>query len=280
MTKRALLLLAAVGCSFLWAAPVAAAPASTPGYVLAASDGGVFAFGRHFYGSAASVPLRSPIVRVASAPGGRGYWLAAADGGVFAFGHARFFGSMATTPLRAPVVGIAATPSGRGYWLAASDGGVFAFGDARFHGSLAGAHILAPVVGIATTASGNGYWLATASGEAFAFGDALASGAPPAVQAPVDDYVGIARVAGTTRGVVLVTATGAIFEQDTQPANCPAVPAVAIRFSTPIVGVGTGDAGCEKWLAGSDGGVFTLSGAFFGSAGNLQLTAPIVGMSS
>jgi hypothetical protein len=85
--------------------------AATPdgkGYWLAASDGGVFAFGdASFYGSMGGTRLNAPVVGMAATPDGKGYWLAAADGGVFSFGSAPFEGSMGGTRLNAPVVGIA-----------------------------------------------------------------------------------------------------------------------------------------------------------------------------
>ncbi len=216
---------------------------------------------------ASAVPPRPP-----------GYLLAAADGGVFAFGRA-FHGSAAALHLRASVRAVASTPGGGGYWLVAADGGVFAFGDARFFGSLSGADILAPVVGIATTNDGNGYWLATASGEAFAFGDALAPGAPPALQASYPrQYVGVARVAGTTRGIVLVTSDGTSVTFDASAAGCQPISAIGVTMNVPAVGVGSSTAGCGEWLAGSDGGVFALGAPFFGSAATVKLAAPIVGI--
>ena len=65
--------------------PVSSPPivrmASTPGgggYWLAASDGGVFAFGdAAFFGSSGAQPLNQPIVGMASTPDGGGYWLVA-----------------------------------------------------------------------------------------------------------------------------------------------------------------------------------------------------------
>lgn len=117
------------------------------GYWLAASDGGVFAFGAPFFGSTGGTRLNSPVVGIAPTPSGFGYWLFAADGGVFAFGDAGFFGSLGGTRLNAPIVGGAPTASGGGYWLFAADGGVFAFGDAPFFGSLGGTRLNAPVVG-------------------------------------------------------------------------------------------------------------------------------------
>jgi hypothetical protein len=270
------------------AAPASAAsglrvlPIRPPGYVLAAADGGVFALGRGFHGSAAGLHLRAPITGVASTPDGDGYWLVASDGGVFAFGSARFFGSMGGIALNAPIVGIAATPGGAGYWLTASDGGVFAFGDARYFGSLSGLHILAPVVGIATNGDGNGYWLLTAGGEAFALGDALAPGAPPALQAPLlRQYVGIALIPRTTRGIAIATFDGTTLTYDADTAGCRPISAIGVTLNAPVVGVASGTADCGQWLAASDGGVFTLRGApFLGSAAVLKLAAPIVGIAN
>ena len=105
-------------------------PASNQGVLLAAGDGGVFAFGTaQFYGSMGGKPLNKPVVGLAVAPGGGGYWEVASDGGVFSFGDAPFYGSMGGKPLNKPIVGAAPTLDGKGYWQVASDGGVFAFGD-------------------------------------------------------------------------------------------------------------------------------------------------------
>lgn len=75
--------------------------------MLAAADGGVFAFpGNLFHGSAASLHLSAPVVGIAETNSGAGYWLVGADGGVFNYGDAPFLGSMGQIPLNAPVVGI------------------------------------------------------------------------------------------------------------------------------------------------------------------------------
>jgi len=257
-----------------------AQPASRPpGYVLAAADGGVFAFGRPYLGSAAKLHVHAPIAAIASTPDAGGYWLAAADGGVFAFGDAHFFGSLGGLALNRPIDGIAATPDGGGYWLVASDGGVFAFGDARFFGSLSGAHILTPVISIATTGDGAGYWLLTDGGEAFALGDALAPGAPPAVQFPDNVYAGIARIAGTTRGIALVGAGGQITTFDGEAAGCHGIIPVP-EIHAGIVGIATASAQCGQLTAGSDGGVFALGPRFLGSAARIPLVAPIVGIAN
>jgi hypothetical protein len=70
--------------------------ASTPdghGYWLAASDGGLFAFGdAPFRGSTGGRALDAPIVSMTPSTNA-GYWLAASDGGIFSFG-VPFHGSM------------------------------------------------------------------------------------------------------------------------------------------------------------------------------------------
>jgi methionine-rich copper-binding protein CopC len=150
-----------------------AASASTAGYIVVGSDGGVFTFGSAtFEGSMGGQPLNAPVVGIAATPDGGGYWEVASDGGLFAFGDAKFYGSMGGQHLNAPVVGIAATPDGGGYWEVASDGGLFAFGDAKFYGSMGGQPLNAPVVGIAATPDGGGYWEVASDGGLFAFGDA------------------------------------------------------------------------------------------------------------
>jgi hypothetical protein len=56
------------------------------GYWLAATDGGVFAFGdAAFHGSMGGTPLAAPVVGMAADAATGGYWLDASDGGVFSF---------------------------------------------------------------------------------------------------------------------------------------------------------------------------------------------------
>ncbi len=154
-------------------APVVGIASAQDGALLAAADGGVFAFcGAPFYGSMGAHPLNQPVVGIAATPDGMGYWLVASDGGVFAFGHAGFYGSMGGRPLNQPIAGIAATADGKGYWLVASDGGIFAFGDAGFYGSMGGHPLNQPMVAIAGNPDGAGYWTASADGGVFSFGDA------------------------------------------------------------------------------------------------------------
>jgi hypothetical protein len=169
------------------AATVPSAPsanaASTSGYYLVGTDGGIFSFGKAaFMGSTGAVKLNQPIVGMAATPDGKGYWMVASDGGIFAFGNAGFYGSMGGKPLNQPIVGMASSRTGRGYWLVASDGGIFAFGDAGFFGSTGNVKLNKPIVDIFPTPSGRGYWMAASDGGIFAFGDAGFFGSTGAVK--------------------------------------------------------------------------------------------------
>jgi hypothetical protein len=206
-------------------------PASAPQrFWLAATDGGVFAFGgAGFFGSMGGHPLNQPIVGMASTPSGNGYWLVAKDGGLFSFGDARFFGSTGSIALNKPIVGMASTPGAGGYWLVASDGGLFSFGTAGFFGSTAGNPLPQPIVGITASLSGNGYLLAAADGNVFAFGDVALYGSAAGVtgRAPV---IGVTRAAASG-GYELATGTGLAFsfgatgsaQSSTGPLNQPIV---------------------------------------------------------
>jgi N-acetylmuramoyl-L-alanine amidase len=186
----------------------AGADPATGGYWLTAANGGVFAFGAPFLGSAGALPLKSPVVGMTPTPDGMGYLLVAADGGVFTYGDAAFHGSTGALRLVAPVVGIASDPVTGGYWLAASDGGVFAF-DAPFLGSMGHANLRKPVVGMAATPDGNGYLLVASDGGVFTFGDARYRGSlgGHALAAPVAALT----FDMATGGYWLVGADGAVF---------------------------------------------------------------------
>ena len=209
------------------------APAGGPnGYLLSASDGGVFNYGNiPFCGSTGSIHLNKPVVASAMTHDGGGYWEVASDGGMFAFGDAQFYGSMGGKPLNEPIVGMAATPDGGGYWLVASDGGIFSFGDAKFYGSTGSIHLNQPIVGMAATPNGGGYWLVASDGGIFSYGNAKFSGSMGGkpLNQPIVGMAADAR----TGGYWEVAADGGIFSF-----NAPFYGSTgSIRLNAPIVGM-------------------------------------------
>ena len=250
------------------------APAGRPnGYLLSASDGGVFNYGNiPFCGSTGSIHLNRPVVGNALTSDGGGYWEVASDGGLFAFGNAGFYGSMGGSPLNKPIVGMAATPNGSGYWEVASDGGIFNFGNAPFLGSTGAMHLNAPIVGMASTPDGNGYWLVASDGGIFSYGDAHffgSMGGQP-LNLPV---IGIADDA-TTGGYWEVASDGGIFAF-----NAPFNGSTGgTHLNAPIVGMeATRNSSGYRFVA-SDGGIFSYLAAFFGSMGGRPLNKPVVAM--
>jgi glucose/arabinose dehydrogenase len=239
-------------------APIVAAT-STPsgnGYLLAARDGGVFAFGdAAFRGSMGGRRLNAPIVDLAPTPTGDGYLLAARDGGVFAFGDAAFRGSMGGRPLAAPVVAVVGTPSGRGYLLLGADGGLFAFGDARFRGSLGGVAHGSLAMDVAMRPQGDGYWILLADGRVFAFGGARHRGQPSTFR-PETPLVAITP-SPDGEGYTALTAGGAVYTFGSARFHGAATTA---RLS-PMVDLAARPQGDGYWLVTSDGGVFTLPGS-------------------
>jgi hypothetical protein len=250
------------------------APVGGPnGYVLSASDGGVFDYGNiPFCGSTGSIHLNKPVVASALTTNGGGYWEVASDGGIFNFGNAGFFGSMGGKPLNAPIVGMAATPDGKGYWLVASDGGIFNFGDAGFHGSTGGMHLNRPIVGMADTPSGNGYWLVASDGGIFNYGDAsfLGSMGGKPLNSPV---VGMA-ADSQTGGYWEVATDGGVFSFDAPFYGSTG----SIRLNAPIVGMEATKGGSGYRFVATDGGIFTYNDPFYGSMGGKPLNKPVVDM--
>ena len=259
-------------------APTIEVPCNAPsgganGYLLSASDGGVFNYGNiPFCGSTGSIHLNRPVVASALTPDGGGYWEVASDGGMFAFGDAGFYGSMGGKPLNAPIVGMAATADGKGYWLVASDGGIFNYGDAGFYGSAGSIHLDRPIVGMAATPDGKGYWLVASDGGIFSYGDAGYDGSMGGqpLNRPI---VGMA-ADSATGGYWLVASDGGIFAY-----KAPFEGSMGDKaLNAPIVGMESNRNGSGYRFVASDGGIFTFNASFFGSMGGRPLNKPVVDM--
>jgi hypothetical protein len=268
---------------------------------LLGGDGGVFAFGAHFAGSAASNPQDCPsntvdrdfpngtCVSMAATPDEKGYWILDGDRGhVYAFGTAGKYGEPATAYAGVPrefvprFVAIVPTPDGLGYWVMTSGlsglAKVLPFGDARYWGdtvALGAAHNGMPV-GMASTGDDKGYWIADSDGGVFTFGDAhyYGSAATLHLAAPI---VGIASTV-TGKGYFLVAADGGVFAfGDAHFAGS----AATLHLAAPIVGIASSTIPAGYWLVGADGGVFTFGHAqFYGSAAGSHLDRPIVAIAS
>ncbi len=239
---------------------------NSQGYRLAASDGGVFAFGSSlFTGSLGAVHLNSPIVGIATTPSGNGYWLVGQDGGVFAFGDAPFAGSLPGLGISGKTVkGIAATSSGLGYWIVDRVGAVYAFGDAVAVGSLPGLGIsTTTITGIAAAPSGNGYWLVGQDGGVFAFGTAPYQGSLPGLGLAT---TGIRGIAGTPsgNGYWLVGQDGGVFAFG-DALYAGSVPGLPLAVND-VVGLIPSPSGAGYWLAESSGGVLSFGDATFQGA--------------
>ncbi len=250
------------------------APSGGPnGYLLSASDGGVFDYGNiPFCGSTGSIHLNRPVVASALTTDGGGYWEVASDGGIFNFGNAGFFGSMGGKPLNAPIVGMAATPDGGGYWEVATDGGIFNFGDANFYGSTGSIHLNRPIVGMAPTPSGHGYWLVASDGGIFNYGDAgfLGSMGGKPLNSPI---VGMA-TDSQTGGYWEVATDGGIFSFGAPFYGSTG----SLHLNAPIVGMEANKSGSGYRFVATDGGIFTYNAPFYGSMGGKPLNKPVVDM--
>jgi hypothetical protein len=143
---------------------------------------------------------------------------------------------------------------------------------ATIPGCLAG-----PIVAEASTPTGSGYWLAASDGGVFSFGDArfFGSAASLHLNKPV---VGIVPTP-SGKGYWLVAGDGGVFAYG--DAVAPAGnPLPGLTLNQPIVGATAAPNG-GLWLTAADGGVFALGGAqFYGSAANLHLNKPVVGIVS
>ncbi len=256
--------------------PISVPSGTLTGYTMGAADGGIFALGAAgFFGSGAGTSPSSPVIGIATAPGGRGYYLASANGKVLGLGpNAPSFGDVSALPLTKPIVGIATAPGGDGYDLAASDGGVFTF-NTKFYGSAGSLHLNQPVVGMAMAATGDGYWLVASDGGIFNYGPgATFQGSTGALHLN-QPIVGMA-VDPATGGYWLVASDGGVFSF-----NAPFYGSTGnLHLNQPIVGMIAAPGGNGYWLVARDGGVFAIGpgASYQGSTGAIHLNQPIVGI--
>jgi hypothetical protein len=259
-----------------------------PGYYLAGSDGGIFAFGGAPYkGSLPGLGIHvNNIVRTRATPDEGGYWMVGSDGGVFAFGDAPFFGSLPERGIHVnDIVSMAyhqnAAGEVDGYWLIGSDGGVFAFGGADYHGGLPGLGIKPnqPIIGIVPSGTGSGYLLVGQDGGVFAIGTNNFHGSLPGLGIHVDDIKDI-RVFPNGGGYWLVGSDGGVFSFGTNPTfpdgggfpNPGSLPQMGISVNN-IVGIDNTDTNNYGnslpgyRLIGSDGGVFAFGCGQYVSSG-------------
>jgi len=284
------------------AAGLASATPSHAGYRLLAGDGGVFAFGAPFEGSAAAearCPANPPgrempngsCWSMASTADGRGYWiLDAYNGDIYTYGDAVSYGQPAGTAAYSGgtefwpnSIGLVATPDGRGYWVLEEGlsglGSVQSFGDAANYGdeitlSHGSGHVGAPV-GMAATADGKGYWIVDSDGGVFSFGDARFHGSMGGrhLNAPVV-AMAATRDGG---GYWLAAADGGVFSFGDAAFGGSLG---SLKLNAPVVGMARNPVGPGYWLAAADGGVFALGGApFLGSMGGKSLNRPVFAIS-
>jgi hypothetical protein len=113
------------------------AAADGGGYLVLAADGGVFAYGTAFPGSAVDLLVgdeRAVAIDVA----GTGAWVLTDRGRVLPLGGAPVLGDVAGVGRCSwpDAVDLAAAPAGDGYWILTVDGQVWAFGSAPWYGDL------------------------------------------------------------------------------------------------------------------------------------------------
>ncbi|HEY1830704.1 MAG TPA: Ig-like domain-containing protein [Acidimicrobiales bacterium] len=252
-----------------------AAPGTTQGYWLGASDGGIFSFNRTFYGSTGSIKLNQPVVGMAATHDDGGYWLAARDGGVFTFGDAGWFGSLPAEDIHVDnVVAIVNDPATGGYYLIGSNGTVWTFHAPSFGDLPTLGYNVNNIVGGALTPDDQGMYLVSSTGVVFNLqGDGSLQGDMSGVHlnAPMISMT----VNPATGGYWLLGGDGGVFSF-----NAPFYGSTGnIRLNKPVVGMtATGDGG-GYWFVAADGGVFSFGDAtFYGSTGSIKLNKPVVNM--
>ncbi len=274
-------------CSGTPISPVTTTPtpgsASSSGYWLVGSDGGIFTFGgAQFYGSTGNLRLQRPVVGISPTSNDGGYWLVASDGGVFSFGDAGFYGSIpgigigptgsaGGRRLNAPIVGIVPSADQKGYFMVGADGGVFTFGDAKFEGSCPSIGGCAgPAVAVMPDATGNGYWIVTQSGDVYSFGDATYYGAPGPQSSPVTSAVRTSN----GDGYLILLANGTVYAYGNGVAHGGPVGLTGFVPSTAIF---TTSDGGGYWVATANGSVFTYGDApYDGGMAGTRLNGSII----
>lgn len=244
------------------------------GYVLGASDGGVFTFGNsHYFGSASQFHLAAPIVATVTTPDGGGYYQVGSDGGIFSFGDAPFFGSAAKAAKSAPIVAMLDSPFNDGYVLLGADGKMYPFGNVPPGIANALPKLAAPAVGLTTSPSfnGPGVLVAAADGGVFNVGAAPFFGSAGNIHL-AKPVVGIA-VTPDGGGYWLVASDGGVFSYgDARFFGSTG----AMHLNAPIVGITPTASGNGYQLVAADGGIFDFGDALFqGSTGNLKLVSPV-----
>ena len=264
--------------------PITSPTATSHGYWLVGSDGGIFSFGSaQFYGSTGSLKLQRPVVGITPAANDAGYWLVASDGGIFSFGNAQYYGSIpglglapagSSSPkrLNAPIVGMVPTADGGGYFMVASDGGVFTFGDGKFEGSCPGiGGCSGAAVAVMPDATGNGYWLITATGHVYTFGDAPYLGSP----GPQVSAVTSAVRTPDGEGYWILLANGTVYGYGDAVAH--GGPVGSVGPANPATAIFTTADGGGYWVASANGSVFTYGDApYEGGVSGVRLNGSII----
>jgi len=247
------------------AGPVTAgSTASSHGYWLVGSDGGIFSFGSaQFHGSLGNLALQKPVVGIVPTEDKGGYWLDGSDGGVFSFGDSGFYGSIPGLGLHPagsglphslndPIVGMVPSTDDGGYFMVASDGGVFAFGDAHFAGSCPGiGGCVGAAVAVIPDQSGSGYWVVTSTGEVYAFGDA------PYLGAPGHGTVTSAVASPTGKGYWVLLNNGEVFSYgDATNFGSPA--SDSFNALNPATAIFASSDGAGYWVTSALGAVFNF----------------------
>jgi trimeric autotransporter adhesin len=271
--------------SSLAVAHSSSSPTLLDGYLMAASDGGTFAFGdTKYYGSVPGVGDHvSNIVGMIPTADDHGYWMVGSDGGLFAFGDTHYYGSIPSIGERVSnIVGMDPTTDGHGYLIVSNQGGLFAFGDAKYRGSVPGDGLqVTDIVGVASTIDGLGYWMVARSGAVYNFGDAPYYGGVPNLGF---DVMNIKAIEPTFdgRGYWIVSSNGTVYTfGDAKSYGDLTEPGVGVHVSN-VVGLAPTLDGHGYWLLSDDGGVYAFGDAtFHGSLPELHVSvSDVIAMDS